>query len=111
MQIRDQMRADLLAARKQRNGDDVAMLRALLAAIDHAEAVEVDEPDSSAPPVFGQLNEVPRRKLTEADIQAILQDEADELRAAIAEFEHADRPDKVAQLRSHLVLVERYLGA
>lgn len=111
MQIRDQMRADLLVARKQRNGDDVAMLRALLAAIDHAEAVEVEEPATSAPPVFGQRNEVPRKELTEADIRAILQDEADELHAAIAEFERAGRPDKVAQLQSHLALVARYLDA
>lgn len=104
--IRKQMKAELLQAMKAGRKEEVITLRTLIAAIDNAEAVPVEDQPIST---FGGRNEdVPRRQLTPDDIQQILRREADERRSAAAEYERLGRPDQAEILKAAVVLIERY---
>jgi len=107
MDIRERLKADLLAARKAGDGESVDQLRVLLAAIGNAEAVELD---ASHPKEVEGWGEVPRRRLTPDDLAGILRREAAELRGAAAEYEQNGRPGEGARLRSRAALVDRYLA-
>ncbi len=61
MDIRQRLKADLLAARKAGDAESVDQLRILLAAIGNAEAVELD---ASHPKEVEGWGDVPRRRLT-----------------------------------------------
>lgn len=105
--IRKQIKADLLHAMKTRRREDVTTLRTLLSAIDNAEAVPVD--DTPIVPFNGRSEDVPRLQLTPADIQQILHQEAEERRAAAAEYERLGRADQVEMLKASIALIERYI--
>jgi hypothetical protein len=82
-------------------------LRTTLAEIDHAEAVAVD---ASFVPLIGVTNDVPRKVLTEAEMLAIVQREADEIQAALAEYEAVGSVEKTAELHTAWQLLLGYLG-
>ena len=105
--IRQRLKADLKQAMKARQRQVVATLRATLAEIDHAEAVEVD---ASFVPLLGVTNDVPRKVLTEAEMLAIVQREADEIQVALAEYEAAGNEEKTAELRTAWELLMGYFG-
>jgi uncharacterized protein YqeY len=109
MILRDRLKADLMKAMKARETNTVTILRTLLGAIDNAEAVEVVEPSMPIAPVIGQSNEVPRKVLTEADILAILQCEADEQAQAVAEYERLGQQAEADRLRAGLEVITQYL--
>lgn len=104
--VRDRMKIELKRAMKARAAHTVTMLRSLLSAVDNAEAV--DAPDGPVP-VTGHTPDVPRRRLSEAEILAILQREADDHRAALAEYERLGRAEEAARLRAELAVVESLL--
>jgi hypothetical protein len=85
----------------------VSTLRSTLAEIDNAEAVEVD---TSFVPLVGRTNDVPRKVLTEAEIRAILQSEADQIKLALAEYERVGRVEKAAELQAAWELLAGYLA-
>ncbi len=106
MPLRERLKADLLQAMKARQSSTVTVLRTTLAAIDSAEAVEIDASMDSA---RGHSTEVPRKVLTEANIQAIVQREIAVLRANITTYEQLGSKAKVDQLQAELDLLIGYL--
>jgi hypothetical protein len=78
----------MVGAMKGRKSVEVSALRSLLARISNAEAVPVPDQTHMAPgPIAGAgfgvgSTEVPRKQLSYADIQAVIQDEIQEAQAA-----------------------------
>ena len=89
MSLLARLKTDLGAARKEGDAARVAVIRTLMAAIANAEAVELGP---SHPREVQGWAEVPRRRLSAEDILRIVRREADELRAAAAEYEGAEPP-------------------
>lgn len=111
MQLREQLKADLRQAMKARQSATVATLRAVLAAIDNAEAVPVEELALPVEPVLGQRHEVPRKLLSAADIRQIIENEAAERRAASAKYANLGQPAEAERLQTAATLLETYLNA
>lgn len=105
--IRALLKADLRAALGAGDGERVSVARTLLAAIANAEAVELDASD---PKEVEGWAEVPRRRLTAADLAGILGREAAELRAAADDFEQRGARAEAERLRARARLVDGYLG-
>jgi uncharacterized protein YqeY len=91
---------------KARDTHLISTLRTLLGEIANAEAVETD---TDFVPMLGRTNDVPRKHLTDEDVRQILQAEADNHQAAIAEFEQAGRQDAVERLQIGLRVIDKYL--
>lgn len=108
--IRKQMKTDLLQAMKAGRKADVTTLRTLIAAIDNAEAVPLDETRAIPVNFKGRNEDVPRLQLTPEDIQQILRREAQERRDAVAEYERLGHPDQAEILKASISLIERYLA-
>ena len=106
--IRARLRAALIAAMKQRDREATALYRTVLAAIDHAEAVPIP-PDFV--PHLTRPNEAPRRPLSEAEIRAIVQDEAASLRQSAAQLDEARRSDRAAPLWQGAAQLDALLAA
>lgn len=90
---------------KARDRAAVAALRATLAAIDNAEAVETEEGTGKSLaietlPVGAGATEAARRVLTEQDVERIVRGEADERERAAAEYADLGRPERAEQLRA-----------
>lgn len=101
--LRDRLRAALPAALKNRDRTTAATLRATLAAIDNAEAVEVGTARAGAieaSPVGLGVAEVARRELTEADVAAIVRAEIEERRRAAEVYAERGHGDRAAELRA-----------
>ncbi|MEZ4660200.1 MAG: GatB/YqeY domain-containing protein [Caldilineaceae bacterium] len=109
MQIREKMKADLTRAMKARQPEAVDGLRAVLAAIDNAEAVPVEQA-AWAEPVMGQRTEVPRKELSAEDTRQIIQREVDERRAASVKYASLGLADEAARLARVADLIAGYLG-
>jgi uncharacterized protein YqeY len=109
MQLREQMKRDLVQAMKARQTATVATLRSALAAIDNAEAVPVDETTPIIPFVT-QRPDVPRKVLSDADIQEILQKEVDERNAASAEYARLGQSTEAERLQASAALIANYLN-
>jgi len=105
--IRMLLKADLRAARSAGDAETASVLRTLLAAIANAEAVELD---ASHPKEVEGWAEVPRHRLTAADLDAILGGEAAELRAAADDFEQRGARAEAERLRARARLVDGYQG-
>ncbi len=104
MLLRERLKADLKTAMKSRDRPTITTLRTLLGAFDNAEAVE-----TSAAPVVGRPNDVPRKDLSEAEFYSVLGAEAEELRTERAAYRALGQSAKVAELEHALSVVERYL--
>jgi len=105
--LRALLKADLRAARSAGDAERASVVRTLLAVIANSEAVELD---ASHPREVQGWAEVPRRRLTAADLDGILRREADELRAAAEDFERRGAPAEAERLRVRAALVDGYLG-
>ena len=110
MQVREQMKADLRQAMKARQSATVATLRAVLAALDNAEAVPVPVSPRPEEPVFGQRHEVPRKLLSTDDIRQLIQKEADERRAASLKYANLGQSAEAERLQTAATLIETYLN-
>ena len=106
MSMRKRLKNDLPNAIKLRNSAAVTAIRTMLAAIDNAEAVD---PRDLSTPVYGRTNDVPRKRLTEQDIQDIVQLEAIARRSAIVKYEQLGSHEAADQLRAELDVINRYL--
>lgn len=109
MQLRQQMKADLTQAMKARQRATVATLRSVLAAIDNAEAIPVNEPAFPVEPVLGQRHEAPRKLLSAEDIRQIVQKESDERQAASAKYATLGLQDEAERLQAAATLLATYL--
>lgn len=104
----EQMKHDLLEARKSRDLLSVDTLQSVLARITNAEAVSV--PDMGALPAIGVgATEVARKELTSTEIQTIIHDEITELTQAKASMaDHLDHP-YVVELEQKIALLSQYV--
>jgi uncharacterized protein YqeY len=104
------MRADLTDAMKARDRAAVVALRTALAAIANAEAVPAqDVPTPRELPIVGKAQEVPRRHLTSADVEAIVRHEVADRRDTVAQLRNRQQDEAVHQLEAEIAVLERYL--
>lgn len=99
---------------KERNRPAVRAIRSLLAAIDNAEAVPIQQTfDSGAhvahAAVGAGAGDQPRRELTGADLAQIVEREARERASAQDEYLRAGREDEAQELAEELKIVSAYL--
>jgi uncharacterized protein len=107
----DRLRQDLKAAMRERLGGEVSLLRALIAAVDNAQAVEL-RPDHrpSDQHSFGSgTNEAPRRMLDNQDIIALLAKEITSREKATISYRSGGREDAAVVLENEITLLRRYL--
>lgn len=90
MSLKEQLRADMMAAMREGNNARRDALRLVLAAIQQA---EVDE----------------QATLDDAGVQAVLAKQAKQRRESIADYEKAGRPELAAQEAAEVALIESYL--
>ena len=105
--IRTRLRRALGDALKARDASTVSALRSAIGAIANAEAVEAgpDRPAGTGSAHFAGTvaglgaGEAERHRLTEADVAAIVRQEAAEREAAAGEYERAGHTAEAARLR------------
>jgi uncharacterized protein YqeY len=106
-EIMTRLRRALGVALKAREAGSVSVLRSALSAIGNAEAVDpaASRPGGTGSPHFAGTvaglgaGEAQRRRLTEADVVAIVRREAAEREAAASEYERGGRAEEAARLR------------
>lgn len=112
MQLREQMKVDLIQAMKVRQSATIATLRSVLAAIDNAEAVAVSTASTlPVEPVLGKRHEVPRKLLSADDIRQIIQNEMDERQANSLKYAALGRKAEAERLQTAAALIASYLRA
>jgi uncharacterized protein YqeY len=118
---RQTLRAQLLAARKERDPTRVSALRCALSAIDNAEtpdaggtgtSTDAAEPDGSVAGSVAGLGaaEVPRRVLTDAEIRTLLRVEVDERLTAADQMDTGGHGERAAAVRSEAAVLVDLLG-
>jgi uncharacterized protein len=113
--LRQRLRTALPAALKARDRTAIAALRATLAAIDNAEAAdrpaEVDRNlGIEQLPVGVGAAEVPRRELSDTQVEQIVRAEVAEREAAARDYERAGRPERADQLRGEAGVLAAHLA-
>jgi uncharacterized protein len=103
--LRARLSADLRTAMKARDQATIDTLRCLLAVLDNAGAQDRSVGPSA---VDGFSAEVPRKSLTQDELQALMQVEVTSRNSAIIEYERGGRHQEAAHLRAELVLLSRY---
>lgn len=105
------LRADLLAAMKERRTVDAKVLRTLVAAIDNAEAPEAHPREKAM--THHQFHsgsaEVERLLLTRSRVRDVLLAEVRERERAAAETERLQETGRAEALRAEALLARRYL--
>ena len=113
--LRTRLRADLRSAMRGQRRHEMAVLRALIAAIDNAESVE--NPSQPPPPssehVAGAAHglgagEADRRALSERELQRIIENERWERDAQAERFALLGRPEDAGRLRAEAEVIARY---
>jgi GrpB-like predicted nucleotidyltransferase (UPF0157 family) len=99
---RTRLSTDLRSALKSRDQSAITALRCLLGALDNAGAQD--------PKAFGSLTEVPRKCLSESDVQLLIQAEINSRKAALIDYERGERHQEAAHLRAELVILRRYIA-
>ena len=114
--LRHALRRDLAMAMKAREPDAVAALRAVIAAIDNAEAVPAPEARQAATSshIAGAraglgAAEAARRDLSNSDQRAILRDKITGYTAEADRYEALGQSDAAARLRTQARLLSAYL--
>lgn len=109
--VKARLRADLRTAMKDRRTFETKVIRALLAAIDNAEAPPVHARQAMS--VHHRFRsgsaEVERLLLSRSDVRHVLWVEIHERERAAAELEHLGRMDHAEVLRAEALLAKRYL--
>jgi hypothetical protein len=105
------LRDDLRAAMAGRRPAEVAVLRTLLGALDQAEAVAaVARGREYVSLKFGDpAVEVPRKRLSVAEVRAVVRAECDELRKAAEDYDRLRQADAAAAAALKAEVLERYL--
>jgi uncharacterized protein YqeY len=100
---------DLQTARRHREQRTVETLQAVLTRITNAEAVPVDQRHISIDGVGA--SEVPRRILTDAEIQTVIHEELTELHEAHASMAAHPEHAYAAELAQKIAILSRYTTA
>ena len=105
------MRADLRAALKARRTDEAKVVRALVAAIDNAEAPPLPAAETASLPHRFESGaaEVERLRLSRSRLRQLLLAEIQEREQAAAELERLNRTDRAKALRAEALIARRYL--
>lgn len=111
-EMKTRLRADLRTAMKAGRRDEAALIRALVTALDNAEAPPLPEDHrASKQHQFREGSaEIERRRLNRAQVRAILQAEIETREIAAAEMARLGRPDHAAALRAEIGFARGYLG-
>ena len=104
LQLIGTIRKDLLNARKEHNTSASDILQSIVAAIDNAGAVPVQEVTNS---IGVGSTEASRRELSLQDIQKIIQDEIAELQQAISVVGITNNYTR--DLNEKIVVLEKYI--
>jgi uncharacterized protein YqeY len=109
--LKDRLRADLRVAMKAGASRDASVIRALVAALDNAEAPPVrKDPDAALGYAFASgAAEVERLLLGEADVRRVLLVEIAEREAAADEMRRLAQADRAAALDAEIAVAKRYL--
>jgi uncharacterized protein YqeY len=109
--LKDRLRADLRVAMKAGASRDASVIRALVAALDNAEAPPVrKDPDAALGYAFASgAAEVERLLLGEADVRRVLLAEIAEREAAADEMRRLAQADRAAALDAEIAVAKRYL--
>ena len=106
--LKERLRADLKTALQARAGDEVRVLRVLIAALDNAEAVPGVQ-KTYVPRAFGDPSgEVARLSLDGGAVKALLASEVAARLAAAADYRSHGRSDEASRLEAEAALVSRY---
>ena len=110
--LKDRLRADLKSALKQTRKAEISLLRALLAAIDNAEAPAQSAGQASAMSQdFGKgAAEVGRLALSRAQLDRLLAAECDAREDAAIELERHGQSGRADSLRAEAATIKRYRG-
>lgn len=116
--VRGRLRYALAAAMRERDTVAVAALRSALGAIDNAEAVDPGQraaPAASHRRLAGTVaglgaGEVPRRELTEPELEAVVRAEVAERTAAAADYERSGRAERAGRLRGEAAVLAAHLA-
>ena len=105
------MRTDLTEAMKGKRADEARLLRALVAALDNAEAPALQPGRSASEQHRFQDGsaEIERLKLDPAQVRAIRMKEIEEREQAADEMSRLARPDRADALRAEARMARRYL--
>lgn len=109
--MKTRLRADLRAAMKDGRTSEAKLIRALVAAIDNAEAppLRAGERATDQHRFHDGSAEVERLSLTPAQVRAVLVVEMQERERAAAEMSRVNRPDRADALHAETLLVKRYI--
>ena len=108
--MKDRMRVDLRAALRDRRADDARLLRALVAAIDNAEAPPLEGGRRVDQHWFEDRSaEIERIALDLEHVRAVLVREVEDRELAAAEMDRLGRPEEAGVLRAEALLTKRYL--
>ena len=99
---------DLMAARRRRDRRQVRVIGALLAAVDNAEAVDVEQRYDYHHPGHGDT-EVPRRRLDRDTLVGLLTNEIRERRDAAATYRRIGQDAAADELDRECEAIEPYL--
>ncbi|WP_137391690.1 hypothetical protein [Rhodoligotrophos defluvii] len=109
--MKTRMRADLRAAIKNGHTDEAALIRALIAAIDNAEAppLQARRTKTDQHRFSDGSAEIERLHLNPAQVRAVLLAEIEERERAAVEMNRLERPDRADALRAEALIARRYL--
>ena len=105
--FKERLRADLKTAMRERKPDEVAAIRTVIAAIDNAEAVPVEDLAERIR-LREAVGEVVRADLDGAALDRVLQREIETRLSAAEDYEKHGREADAARLRAEAELVARY---
>lgn len=105
------LRADLRIAMKEGRADEAKVIRALVAAIDNAEAppLQFNERSVEQHHFNDRTAEIERLCLASAQVQAILIAEIQERERAAVEMDRLERADRADALRAEMMIAKRYV--
>jgi uncharacterized protein YqeY len=108
--MKERIRTDLRSAMLAGSSLEVGVLRALLTAIDNAQAVPVGDAHVryKAQPFGTGSAEVPRARLNEDDVRMIIENEMRVRYSAAAELERCGKSEAAFEARTEASLIARY---
>lgn len=110
--MKARLRRDLRTALKRGDKGETALLRQLIAALDNAEAVPIQEerPAVDRHAFRDGSAEVPRRVLTQGDVDALVRSEMQARAEAAAEFARLGAEARSTALDAEVEILRRYVG-
>ena len=109
--MKARIRADLRAAMKEGRTSEARLLRALVAALDNAEAppLRADKRATDQHRFREGSAEIERLYLGPAEVRAVLLAEIEERERAAAQMRHLAKPDRAETLSAEALLARRYI--